>query len=78
MDYLELNGTLRFLPGERAKAIVVTILDDLLLDENETFNISISSDDERVRIARGNATVTITDSDGRVIQSIITVIFYIL
>ena len=63
-DFTEMNSTLRFLPGERRKVISLTILDDLLLEENEVFNVLISADDDRVAVARGNSSIIITDSDG--------------
>lgn len=62
---MELDGTLNFLPGEKTKVITIGILDDLFLEENETFHVSISTDNEGVRVARSNATVIIRDTDGR-------------
>ena len=61
---MELDDTLTFLPGEKTKVITIGILDDLLLEENETFHVSISTDNERVKVARSNATVIIRDTDG--------------
>ena len=49
------------------KVVMIPVLDDQLLEGNETFHIAISTADERVVLARRNASVIITDSDGRVV-----------
>ena len=64
-DYVDLNDTLTFQPGERTKVVTVTILNDFLLEENETFYVSITADNDRVTVARSNSTVIIKDTDGR-------------
>ena len=64
-DYVDLNDTLTFRPGERTKVVTVTILNDFLLEENETFHVSITADNDRVTVARSNSTVIIKDTDGR-------------
>ena len=63
-DFTELNSSLLFLAGERAKLISLTILDDEFLEEDEVFHVLIRATDDRVAVARGNASVTITDTDG--------------
>ncbi|TWT87772.1 Quinoprotein glucose dehydrogenase B precursor [Neorhodopirellula pilleata] len=63
-DYRRQSGTLTFNAGETVKSIVVPILNDSLLETNETFNVTIDN-------VRGNAnlsvprtaTVSITDDD---------------
>ena len=64
-DYVMLNNTLTFLPGERARVVVVTILNDFLLEENETFHVSITGENDRVTVLRSDSTVVIKDTDGR-------------
>lgn len=58
-----MNTTLHFLPGERSKTVVVILLNDSLLEEEETFSVSVSVDDVNVTVARNNASVTIVDTD---------------
>ena len=63
-DFTELNSSLLFLAGERAKLVSLTILDDEFLEEDEVFHVLIRAADDRVAVARGNASITITDTDG--------------
>ena len=39
VDFVLTNGTLTFLPGEKAKAFFVPIIDDLLVEPTETVNL---------------------------------------
>lgn len=62
-DFVETNLTLEFLPGERRKTVTLSILDDLLLDDGEMFNVILTTPDPEVTTARDNVTVTILDID---------------
>lgn len=62
-DFVGTNLTLEFLPGERRKTVTLSILDDLLLDDGEMFNVILTTPDPEVTTARDNVTVTIVDVD---------------
>ena len=47
----------------------ITIVDDDILEDSESFTVSITEDDSRVDVDRNQATIEIMDNDGRV-QSI--------
>lgn len=63
-DFVEMNGTLTFSSGEKQKVITVSIINDILLEVNETFLVLITPANEGVVVARGNVSVTIKDTDG--------------
>src|SRR5205823_9524765 len=42
-DYSPASGTLTFFPGETSKSFLVPIIDDLLVEGNETVNLTLSS-----------------------------------
>ncbi|MEO6033813.1 MAG: Calx-beta domain-containing protein, partial [Verrucomicrobiota bacterium] len=63
-DFIGTNVTLVFLPGETAKAIVIPIIDDVLVEGNESFTVRLTN--PATGVALGNpaiATVTIIDND---------------
>jgi hypothetical protein len=62
-DYGSANGTLRFGPGEATKSFTVPIVNDGLVEGNETFSIALSSPSGMSLTAPQLATVTITDND---------------
>lgn len=66
-DYVEINSTLQFSPGERSKVVTLTILNDLLLEKEENLFVSINivDDGDNLTVARNNATVTIVDTDSK-------------
>ena len=59
-DYVETVGNLVFGPGETQKSVAVPVLDDMLAEAAETFELSVSS----VQAAGVTATATIVDDDG--------------
>ncbi|MCG8040241.1 MAG: Calx-beta domain-containing protein [Candidatus Thiodiazotropha taylori] len=60
LDYTPVSGTLNFADGESSQQISITILDDTIFEDNETFTINLSG----LNIgAQNSATVTITDND---------------
>jgi hypothetical protein len=63
-DYESTVGTLTFLPGETHQPVTVSVLDDALVEANETFSITLSA---AVQAAIGDqhpAIVRILDNDG--------------
>ena len=61
-DYTAASGTLRFEPGEMAKTVTVTTLDDETSESAETFTVELSAP-SGAALADGTATGTITDDD---------------
>ena len=61
-DFSQVNTTLQFLPGESSKTVTLTIMNDLLLEE-EVLYVSLSARDSGIHVTRENATVTIIDTD---------------
>ncbi|MCF8357958.1 MAG: T9SS type A sorting domain-containing protein [Prolixibacteraceae bacterium] len=61
-DYAETSGTLEFLPGETEKTIGVTVIDDLLFENDETFNLLLH-DVVNATIDPDMATGIIVDND---------------
>ncbi len=63
-DYVGTNVILTFADGEGAKTIAVSILDDLLVESSEFFNVQLSNPTGGAIIgAPSSATVTILDDD---------------
>lgn len=61
-DYTTAGGTLTFSPGEKVKAIEVRVVADLVIEQTETFTVTISSP-VNATIVRATATGTITNDD---------------
>ena len=65
IDYLNDTINLTFMsgpPGQR-QCIEISIIDDLILENEETFTVSLTAD-PGINISPAIATVTITDDDG--------------
>src|SRR6266516_1952285 len=63
-DYTPVNGTLSFPEGTYSRTITIPILDDQLLEGDETFSITLSNPMGEVDLATpSTATVTIADND---------------
>ena len=62
LDYTSVGSSVVFAPGETAKIVSVPVLGDTLDEDNETFNISISSA-TNATVLDGNGVGTITDND---------------
>ncbi len=64
-DYTGASGVLTFDPGETSKQIDVTVTDDSVHEDLETFTLTLSGQtgDTAVRIARSAATAAINDDD---------------
>ena len=62
-DYGSTAGTLRFGPGETTKSFTIPIVNDGLIEGNETFSIALSSPSGMTLASPQLATVTINDND---------------
>ena len=61
-DYTAASGSLTFNAGETSKTIQVSIIDDTVVDDNETLTVTLSNA-SGAEISDGQATGTITDGD---------------
>lgn len=61
-DFTPVSGTLTFAPGQTTKTIVVSTLNDSLVEGNETFTLNLSNP-VGATVTRAQATGTITDDD---------------
>ena len=61
-DYEPVHGTLTFLPGESAKTVTVTLVDDDVHEDDETFTLNLSMA-ENAAVSTASATGTIVDDD---------------
>ncbi len=67
-DYFATNGTLTFLPGEVSKTFKVGVIDDTLIEGDETVLLSLSNPTGQGSLLAPNAAVlTIVDNDGSLI-----------
>src|SRR5712691_1408959 len=62
-DYASTSGTLTFAPGETSKSVPVTIVDDALAEDDETFTLHLSNATGGIVIADPNGTGTILNDD---------------
>jgi len=62
-DYVTSIGTVRFAAGETAKTITIPIINDVLLEGNETFTIGLNSATGASLASPSTAIVTIVDND---------------
>jgi glucose/arabinose dehydrogenase len=63
-DYVATNGTLHFANGETSKTFTIAVIDDSVVEGNETFQLSLTSPTGGATLASpSTATVTITDND---------------
>ena len=62
VDYTARSGTLTFAPGEFRKTVSVTLLDDQIDDDGETFKLKLTNA-QGAAIGDGEATGTIENSD---------------
>ena len=65
-DYVSFNETVSFQPSSSTSPLCVDIVinNDIILENDETFAVSLSSNDQDVIVESQNATVTISDDDG--------------
>jgi len=60
-DYLSTNGTLTFLPGQTSKTITVPLVDNQIVENNETFRVNLFSPTNGV-ITKAIGTATLSDT----------------
>ena len=66
-DYSALQNLLTFTPGVNVSCTtVVPIIDDAVLEDNQTFSIVLSTEDPDVLLDPASAIVTIIDNDGEI------------
>ena len=66
-DYSALQNPLTFTPGVNVScATVVPIIDDAVLEDNQTFGVVLSTEDPNVLFDPASASVTIVDNDGEI------------
>ena len=63
LDYVGTNGTLVFLPGQTFKNFNVPVINDSLVEGNETVGLHLSSQTLGAGFAISNATLVIVDDD---------------
>ncbi len=62
-DYATTVGTLRFAAGETSKSFIVPIVNDALVEGNETFTVTLSEPSGSAVVSPQTATITITEND---------------
>jgi GrpB-like predicted nucleotidyltransferase (UPF0157 family) len=62
-DYTSTSGDLTFAPSETSKQISVPIINDTLIENDETFNVTLSAPSSATLGTPSTATVTIIDND---------------
>ena len=62
-DYTSTTGTLTIAAGDTSGTIDISILADSVSEEDETFNVTLTSPSSNASLATSSATMTITDDD---------------
>jgi Calx-beta domain-containing protein len=62
-DYTAKSGTLTFTPGQTSKSVAVTILNDALAEDDETFSLNLSNSTGGIAIADAVGLGTIQNDD---------------
>ena len=63
MDYVPVDEELTFSGSALIQSVIISILPDDIVEQDETFTVSISSNDSAVSIDQQTATITIFNSD---------------
>jgi len=61
-DYAAAKGSITFQPGQKTKAIAVSVVADAVMEQDESFSVTLSTP-VNAAIAKGTATGTITNDD---------------
>ena len=67
-DYTPLSTDLTFGNATVTKMVMIDILDDLLVESSEFFNVTLTTTDPRITLEPDAATVTIEDVDGKLLH----------
>lgn len=63
LDYTLVQMPLVFVQGTTIQCVEILITDDVILESDEAFSVSLSTNDGAVNILQDQALVTITDND---------------
>ena len=65
-DYTSVESVLMFSPGmNESYTTVILIVDDSVLENDEAFNVMLSTSDSDVSLDLASAIITIIDNDGK-------------
>jgi CARDB/Bacterial pre-peptidase C-terminal domain/Calx-beta domain/FG-GAP-like repeat len=73
VDYTALGGTATFAAGSATASVLVNVLDDALVEGNETVSLTLGSAASYQLSSLSSATVTVSDNDSAVALPVITV-----
>lgn len=62
-DFTSVQMSLIFVQGTTIQCVEIPIMDDVILENDESFSVSLSTNDGAVNILQDQAVVTITDND---------------
>jgi Calx-beta domain len=62
-DYTATSGTLTFAPGETSKSFTVSLIDDVVKESNEAFNVVLGNISNANFGSPATTTITILDND---------------
>jgi hypothetical protein len=68
LDYTATSNTVTYTAGQVMRCVTIPILEDTISEENEVFNVLLTSDDPNVSSGTPTAGVTITDVDGVTVE----------
>ena len=63
LDFTLVQIPLIFVQGNIIQCVEILIMDDIILESDESFSVSLSTTDGAVNILQDQAVVTITDND---------------
>lgn len=63
LDYTLVQMPLVFVQAPTIQCVEIPIMDDIILENDESFSVSLSTNDGAVNILQDQALVTITDND---------------
>ena len=64
-DYTSVSVDVTFSSGSISHTVTVMAEDDIVIENDETFTLSLTSDDDAVDVTPQSATVTITDQTSK-------------
>ena len=63
LDFTLIQMSLTFVQGTVIQCVEIPIMDDITLENDESFSVSLGTTDEAVNILQDQAVVSITDDD---------------
>jgi len=63
-DYTGVSRQLSFQPGGTELCTAINIINDVILEDSETFSVQLTATDQAVILNPSSATVSIIDNDG--------------